>query len=449
MPWSRRCRAAALAERDPAASDVGTPHDSVENLKMEQIRTGASLAIAACIVFGVAQAVRAQGVDHSIGKYLSEPVAQGKAPAMWAAIVNENGIEAIAAAGVRKRGSPAKATIDDQIHIGSLTKAMTSVLLARLVADGVFTNGWRTTIAEVFPELERKMHASYREVTLDELVRHRSGLAHSATNWWAYRDRDIKKRRYRQLKANLRNRPAGIRGDFLYSNLGYMVAGAMAERVTGQSWEELMRKHLFGPLGMNRSGFGVPGTRDEVDEPWGHRRGKTGRWKGAQIDNEASLGPAGTVHLTLGDYAKFARLWFENADPEILNREQLEELATAARRKIRRRVVCGQSILGKRETSSTTPDRTPTGMSWCGLRLTPAKPISRARTRATTKPPTSSTRSSGNSSITRHIWSRFRTAWRRRRSPRHRKPPRPARFQPRSLLRPLRLRRRLWRRRSA
>ena len=47
-----------LAVRDPAASDVGTPHDSAENPKMEQIRTGASLAIGACIVFGVAQAVR-------------------------------------------------------------------------------------------------------------------------------------------------------------------------------------------------------------------------------------------------------------------------------------------------------------------------------------------------------------------------------------------------------
>ena len=247
---------------------------------------------------------------------------------MWAAIINENGIEVIAAAGVRKRGSPAKATIDDQIHIGSLTKAMTSVLLARLGADGAFTNGWSTTIAEVFPELERKMHASYREVTLDELVRHRSGVACDASDWCEYRDRDIKKRRYRQLKKNLRNRPAGIRGDCLYSNLRYMVAGAMAERVIGQCWEELMRKHLFGPLGMSRSGFGVPGTRGKVDEPWGHHRGETGRWKGVQCDNDASLGPAGTVHLTLGDYAKFARLWFESVDPQILTRDQLEELAT-------------------------------------------------------------------------------------------------------------------------
>ena len=269
-------------------------------------------------------------MDHSIGKYLSDPVAQGKAPAMWAAIINENGIEAIAATGVRKRGSAERATVEDQIHIGSLTKAMTSVLLARLVTNGAFSNGWNTTVAEVFPELERTIHASYHEVTLDELVRHRSGITPNAANRWAYRDRDrdIKKRRYRLLKKNLRKRPAGARGDFLYSNLGYMVAGSMAERVTGQSWEELMQEHVFGPFGMKRAGFGVPGTRGEVDEPWGHSRGETGKWMGVQHDNEASLGPAGTVHLTLSDYAKFARLWFERVEPEILNRDQREELTT-------------------------------------------------------------------------------------------------------------------------
>ena len=295
---------------------------------MKRIGTAASNAVAACIALVAAQAIEAGGADYSIRKYLSDPVAQGKAPAMWAAIINENGIEAIAATGVRKRGSPEKATVDDQIHIGSLTKAMTSVLLARLVADGAFANGWSTTIAEVFPELERKIHATYHEVTLDELVRHRSGIARNAANWWAYRNRDIEKRRYRLLKKNLRKRPAGARGDFLYSNLGYMVAGSMAERVTGQSWEELMEEEVFGPLGMKRTGFGFPGTRGEVDEPWGHRRGETGKWKGVQHDNEASIGPAGTVHLTLSDYAKFARLWFESVEPEILNRAQREELTT-------------------------------------------------------------------------------------------------------------------------
>ena len=294
-------------------------------------RTGmvASLAAAGCIAVSTGQSTWGESVDQSIARYLEEPVAQEKAPAMWAAIIGKNGIEAIAATGVRKRGSPEKATIDDQVHIGSMTKAMTSVLLARLIGDGTFENGWNTTIAEVYPELERKMHESYREITLDELVRHRSGLAANPVNWWSYRNRDIKKRRYRHVKRSLRKRPAVQRGEFLYSNLSYMVAGAMAERVTDKSWEELIREELFEPLGMHRTGFGVPGTRGEVDEAWGHRRGENGKWKGIQHDNEPSLGPAGTVHLTLADYAKFARIWFKDVKPEIVTRAQIEELATA------------------------------------------------------------------------------------------------------------------------
>ena len=92
---------------------------------------------------------------------------------------------------------------------------------------------------------------------------------------------------------------------------------------------------------MKRTGFGFPGTRGEVDEPWGHRRGETGKWKGVQRDNEASIGPAGTVHLTLSDYAKFARLWFESIEPEILNRAQREELTTPHEGTVRRRMVLG------------------------------------------------------------------------------------------------------------
>ena len=267
-------------------------------------------------------------MERFIKDELRVHVDKGKSPAMWAAIINEDGIEAIAAAGVRKRRSPEKTTVDDRIHIGSLTKAMTTVLLAQLVANRDFANGWSTTIAEVFPELERTTHTNYHEATLAELARHRSGMTRDAADWWAYRDRDIKKCRYRMLKTNLRRRPRRERGEFWYSNLGYLVAGAMAERLTGQSWEELMREHVFEPLGMNRTGFGPPGTKGQVEEPWGHRRKASGTWKSVQKDNAASFGPSGTVHLTLRDYARFAQLWFESVEPELLNRHQLEELAT-------------------------------------------------------------------------------------------------------------------------
>ena len=55
-----------------------------------------------------------------------------------------------------------------------------------------------------------------------------------------------------------------------YSNLGYVIAGAITEKVTGKSWEQAMRDEVFGPLGMTSVGFGGTGTPGQVDQPWGH-----------------------------------------------------------------------------------------------------------------------------------------------------------------------------------
>ena len=61
---------------------------------------------------------------------------------------------------------------------------------------------------------------------------------------------------------------------------------------------------LFGPLGMKSAGFGPPGTRETIREPWGHARIE-GRWSAGQFDNAPALGPAGRVHCSISDWARF------------------------------------------------------------------------------------------------------------------------------------------------
>ena len=272
--------------------------------------------------------VRTRSVDRSIVKYLTGPVAEGKSPGLIAAIIDEAGVRAIASAGVRKQGSPEQFTINDQVHIGSNTKAMTSTMLATLVEDGTFINGWETTISEVFPELVDEIHSGYQRTTLWQLVSHAGGIARDARNWWAHAGLEIKARRYAIMKETLANPPAGPIGEFLYSNLGYMVAGAMAETLTGKSWETLMEERLFTPLGMYSAGFGAPNTPNEVDQPWGHKRDAGNSWVPSQIDNPVAFGPAGTVHVSIADWAKFIQLWFPNSEPKILDRETLDTLIT-------------------------------------------------------------------------------------------------------------------------
>lgn len=83
--------------------------------------------------------------------FLAEPIRSGASPGLIAAIVDRKGVRAISAAGVRKAGHSQPLLVTDAIHIGSNTKAMTSVMLATLVRDGTFANGWNTTIGGGVP----------------------------------------------------------------------------------------------------------------------------------------------------------------------------------------------------------------------------------------------------------------------------------------------------------
>lgn len=267
--------------------------------------------------------------DPSGSDFLAEAVQSGASPGLIAAIVDRRGAREVAAAGVRKAGHSQPLLTTDSVHIGSNTKAMTSTMLAALVDDGVFASGWNTTIAEVFPELHDDVHLDYRPVTLWQLVTMTGGVRCDAANWHAHREIPVMQRRYRILRDNLAEPPAAAAGDFHYSNLGYVVAGAMAEKVIGRTWETLMQERLFDPLGMSSAGFGAPGVTGELNQPWGHRRDPdNGNWVPSQIDNAAALGPAGTVHVGIEDWARFMALWLAGGPPAILDREALVRLIT-------------------------------------------------------------------------------------------------------------------------
>jgi CubicO group peptidase (beta-lactamase class C family) len=183
-------------------------------------------------------------VDPSNPDRLTDAVLHGASPGLIAAIVDCRGVREVAAAGASEVGRSQPLLTTDSVHIGSNTKAMTSTMLAALVDDGVFANGWNTNIAEVFPELRDDVLSDYHSVTLWQLVTMTGGIACDAVNWHAHRDVRLIQRRYRILRDNLAEPPAAAVGKFHYSNLGYVVAGAMAERVTGRTWESLMQERL-------------------------------------------------------------------------------------------------------------------------------------------------------------------------------------------------------------
>lgn len=261
--------------------------------------------------------------DQTIHELLSETVTSEGIPGMIAAIADSNGIMISGSAGVRKINSTEEFTSKDIIHLGSCTKAMTGTLLATFITNNEIT--WETTIIDVFPELKDVILQVYHEVTLHQLLTHRSGIQANATNWEAFQDMEIIERRLSIMKENLKVESQIPSGTFTYSNLGYMIAGCMAERITGQSWETLMKTRIFDPLGMTSAGFGAPGTSNQIDQPWGHYK-SNGQWIAIQSDNPEAIGPAGTVHCNIEDWVKFIDLFLKKGNTSILNRNLLDQL---------------------------------------------------------------------------------------------------------------------------
>ena len=262
--------------------------------------------------------------NELINQALTEIVNEGKAPGMIAAIISSEGVMTIASAGERKVGSGIAFTTNDMVHLGSCTKAMTSTMIATLVAEGKLN--WDSKLLDIIPELRESIHPDYYQVTLWQLLTHRAGLPKNAMDWNAHKQKEIKERRLAILEDNLKSSAAYDIDEFHYSNLGYMIAACMAEQITGLSWEVLMKKRLFDPLGMSSAGFGAPNTPSQIDQPWGHEKvWYRNKWKPDQSDNPEALGPAGRVHCTIEDWAKFLSLQLteENA---ILNKAYLNKL---------------------------------------------------------------------------------------------------------------------------
>jgi CubicO group peptidase (beta-lactamase class C family) len=253
--------------------------------------------------------------------------AKSNLPAVAAAVWRDGKLIDSAAVGVRKLGDATKVTVDDAWHLGSNTKAMTAMLVGMYVARGKLR--WTDTIAQLFEG--QKIDPGYARVTLDQLVRHEGGAPETPPDelWkqlWA--DGDAPDARAKFVKGILAKPPAQQPGTFVYSNTGYMILGAALEKVAGRPWELLMKDELFGKLDMKSCGFGAPGSKQVVDQPWGHDSGGTPIGPGPAGDNPRGLGPAGTVHCALADYGKFLNVYATGA-PALVEPETMQHLSTA------------------------------------------------------------------------------------------------------------------------
>lgn len=169
-------------------------------------------------------------------------------PGIAIAVVKDGQVVAARGFGVRKLGEPAKVDGKTLFEIASNSKAFTAAALAMLVDEGKLK--WDDPVVKHLPDFQ--MYDAYvtREMTVRDLLTHRSGLGLGAGDllWWPTTtfstDEIIEKLRYIRPATSFRN-------SYAYDNLLYIVAGKIIARKSGKSWGDTVRERILAPVGMN------------------------------------------------------------------------------------------------------------------------------------------------------------------------------------------------------
>lgn len=233
-------------------------------------------------------------------------MAGSNVPAVGAVVMRDGKVSALTVQGVRRNDGTAKVNRADVWLIGSTGKVMTVAMVARLVERGLLS--WDTPLEALMPDLAVGMDPAYRKVTLLQLLSHRSGLPRDITDLAAsekyFTDTRAASAQRREYVINaLKDKPEAAPGSaFVYSNSAFLVAAMIAERATGESYEGLMQKEVFGPLEMQTVGFG----NTSEGQNRGHQKSKP-MTNMVKFDDgaPAMYAPAGFLHMSLADWARF------------------------------------------------------------------------------------------------------------------------------------------------
>jgi CubicO group peptidase (beta-lactamase class C family) len=226
-------------------------------------------------------------------------------PAMGAAIVTlDSGVTVTAVAGTRRATGGAAVTTSDLWHLGSNTKATTTLLAAVAVSQNRIQ--WTTTVAQAFPELTN-IRAEHRDVTLRELLSHQSGFPRDV-NQAALGSGTTPAQRASLVAWAVQQPPAVARGRYLYSNLAFVVAGVMLERALGVPFEAAVATHVYVPLGVTDAGWGPQAAAGSTTQPVAHTWQPNGTWLAREgFDSPPAVAPAGAAHMSLASWGRLAR----------------------------------------------------------------------------------------------------------------------------------------------
>jgi len=236
-------------------------------------------------------------------------------------VAKDGEIIASTAAGIANKATNAPINLETKFNLGSMNKMFTAVAIAQLAQQGKLD--FNDPIAKHLPDYPNKEVAA--KVTIHHLLTHTSGMGMYFTD------------RFRAERAKLTTIAAHFPlfvdeplsftpGEkFQYSNTGFMVLGAIVERVSGQDYYAYIQEHVFAPAGMTNTGYYQAGKEIPNLAIGYTRMGPDGKPSDELKENtdriEVRGGPAGGGYSTVGDLVRFHAAL---RALKLLDRERLE-----------------------------------------------------------------------------------------------------------------------------
>jgi CubicO group peptidase (beta-lactamase class C family) len=254
------------------------------------------------LILASLQVVRAQqATGPEFETYVNNAIKEWQVPGVAIAIIKDDKI--VLAKGFGTRDINKNLPVDERtlFAIGSSSKAFTTASLAMLVDENKLK--WDDPATKYLPGFQLYDPYATRELTLTDLVSHRSGLTRGDLLWYASpyeRDEIIRRARYLKPSWSFRSR-------FGYQNLMYLAAGQVVASVAKKSWDDFIRERIFTPLGMKSSSTSIKAlaNSDDVATPHAKLDDKVQAIAWRNIDN---IAPAGSINSNVVDMAQWVRL---------------------------------------------------------------------------------------------------------------------------------------------
>lgn len=264
-------------------------------MKVRVVMLGLFLLLALQVV----NAQQAPGAEFE--EYVNKAIKDWDVPGVAIAIVKDDKIVFAKGFGVRELNKPAPVDEHTLFAIGSSSKAFTAASIAMLVDEGKLK--WDDPATKYLPGFQLFDPYSTRELTVSDLLSHRSGLSRGDMIWYASEyDRNEILRRVRYLKPSW-----SLRSRFGYQNIMFLAAGQIIPSVTGKSWDDFIRERIFTPLGMKSTSVSIKAFAGSTNVATPHSRldDKVQAVAWRNIDN---IAPAGSINSNVEDMAQWVRL---------------------------------------------------------------------------------------------------------------------------------------------